>query len=70
MKIKARVTALGHMGDVEFETFPFAELLDDNKIPEANRIIRKEVIKRIEDMEFKKSGTIDTLTHIIWEVIE
>jgi hypothetical protein len=70
MKIKARVIALGHMGDVEFRTLPNDALVDDTKIQEANKIVREEVLKRILDIEFKPSGTIKELKQIIWEIIE
>jgi len=70
MKIKARVTALGHTGDVEFGTLPHESLTDDTRIQEANKIVREEVIKRILDIEFKPSGTVKELTHILWEIIE
>lgn len=69
MKIKARVIALGHMGDVEFGTLPHDALLDDNKIEEANKIVREEVLKRILDIEFKPSGTVKELKQITWEII-
>lgn len=70
MKIKARVIALGHMGDVEFGTLPHDALLDDNKIEEANKIVREEVLKRILDIEFKPSGTVKELKQIIWEILQ
>ena len=69
MKIKARVVALGHMGDVEFRTLPHDSLLDDNRIEEANKIVREEVLKRILDIEFKPSGTVKELKQITWEII-
>lgn len=70
MKIKARVIALGHMGDVYFDIYPFAELLDEKKIPEANKIVRKEVLNKILNIDFKPSGTMNQLTQITWEIIE
>ena len=38
MKIKARVIALGHMGDVEFGTLPHDSLLDNNRIEEERKL--------------------------------
>jgi len=69
MKIKARVIALGYMGDTFFETKPFAELSDDNKIQEANKIVREEVLKRILDIKFTPSGTRKELKQITWEIL-
>lgn len=70
MKIKARLIALGHMGDVYFDIEPCDELLDSNRIAEANKIIRKEVESRILTMDFKPCGTIKTLIQITWEILE
>jgi len=69
MKIKARVIALGHMGDIEFGMLPHESLFDDKKIEEASKLVREEVLKRILDIEFKPSGTVKELKQIIWEVL-
>ena len=70
MKIKARVIALGHMGDICFDMQSNDILLDDTKISEASELVRKEVIELIPSMEFKPCGTIKTLTQITWEIIQ
>ena len=70
MKIKARLIALGHMGDVYFDMEPSDVLTDSTKISEANKLIRKEVESRILTMDFKPCGTVKTLIQITWEIIQ
>ena len=69
MKIKARLIALGHMGDIYFDMEPYDVLTDSTKIYEANKLIRKEVESRILSMDFKPCGTIKNLIQITWEIL-